>query len=456
MCGLRADPLERVFTMNFGFYKLIFAGLVATSFCIAAYGQAPTRASRYLDPVSGSTADQAVGAALDKNDELQAARKEVDAFAALVRQAGLRPNPKVALSGAKQISGMDNNQMAEVMLPLELGGRRAARIAVAEREFEARRFELDDRERLLAADVRLKYGEALAAVKRLDLAERDLAAAKQAYDLIVERVADGKSAPLEQNVMLVEVNRLRSLVETAEGKADVAMFELRSLMGMRPEEPLRLRGSLGYLIQPLPPLDILTDRALSSRPDLSGARALERLASAKIEMAKADGRADMSVKGGYQRMRSGYMLSGYDDHGMLRPIADVMHFFTFGVEIDLPVRDRNQGAVAASEFDRIAAERRVAFGELTIRREVASAAARYNSAARSLSIMQNGVRDQGSSNLAVIWQTYEMGRRSLLEYIAEQRRFLEIENELIDAELETFTATVELLKATNSSELRGK
>ena len=100
--------------------------------------------------------------------------------------------------------------------------------------------------------------------------------------------------------------------------------------------------------------------------------------------------------------------------------------------------------------------RRTEFGELTIRREVAAAFAKYNRAARSLSIFQNGVRDQAQANLQVIWQTYELGASSLLDYIAQQRRFLEIENELIDAQFETYSAHIETMRATNAPELRKK
>ena len=155
-------------------------------------------------------------------------------------------------------------------------------------------------------------------------------------------------------------------------------------------------------------------------------------------------------------MDSSFPVSGFDDHGVLRPVQDVFHFFTFGVEINLPVRNRNQGAVEAAIFDREAAKRRIEFGELTIRREVAAAFARYNRAARAQSIFQNGVRDQANANLQVIWQTYELGSRSLLDYIAEERRFLDIENALVDAELETYMASIEIMRATNAPELRKK
>ena len=445
--------------------KLLFSlviGVVLTSGSIGISAQAralapsPGSAFRYLDQLGGMTADQAVALALEHNAELQAVRKDVDAARALIKQAGLRPNPTLSTSGAKQLGGMDNNQMAEVMLPLELGGRRAARIAVAQKELEAREFDLANKERLLATDVRIKFGEALAAIEKLNVTEKTLDAARQGYELISARVFEGKIAPLEQNIFLVEVNRLQSIRETAEGRAEIATFELRNMIGIKPEEPLRLRGDFTNLVASLPQVVDSTNDALRQRPDLQGARAVQQFADAKIEQARAEGRLDASIKSGYQRMNSGFPVSGFDDRGLLRPVQDVFHFFTFGVEITLPIRNRNQGAIEAAIFEREAAQRRVEFGELTIRREVASAFAKYNRAARSLSIFQNGVRDQANANLQVIWQTYDLGSRTLLDYIAEQRRFLEVENELVDAQLETYIANIEMLKAVNAPELKKK
>lgn len=437
-------------------FLFIVFGLLVRWSCAQAPTPTPHSSSRYLDQVNGITADQSVALALENNGELIALRKEVDAANALVKQAGLRPNPTLSAGGAKQLGGADNNQLAELMLPLEIGGRRAARVAVARRELEIREFVVANQERLLAADVRTKFGEALAAVRKLEVIEKTLSATRQGYDLVAARVVDGKSAPLEQNMLLVEVNRLQSIRETVEGKVETTMFELRNLIGMKPEEPLRLRGNFDDLIATLPPVDKQTSDALSQRPDLEGARETERLANARIEQAKSEGRVDLAVKGGYQRMNSSFPLTGFDDHGLLRPIQDVFHFLTFGVEVTLPVRNRNQGAFEAATFDRQAAQNRIAFGELTIRREVAAATARYNAAARSLSIMRSGVRDRANSNLQVIWQTYELGSRSLIEYLAEERRFLDIENELVDAELETYTANVDVMRAVNSPELKKK
>ncbi len=407
----------------------------------------------YLDLQNGMTADEAVKFALENNGEIDALRKETEAARALVKQAALRANPKITANSTRQIGGTDNSVMVEGMLPLELGGRRNARIAVAQVELEIREFALANQERLLAAEVRSKFGEVLSTIKKLELLEKIIENTRQGYEITAAKVTEGRTAPLEQNMLLVELNRLRSLRETAEGRVETSLFELKNLMGMKPENPLRLKGDFENLIDNLPTVNEAVANALRERPDLQGTRTMEKLAVARLNQARAESKVDASLKTGYQRMRSGFPLNGITDTGALQPIESVFHFFTFGVEIDLPVRNRNQGMIEAAIYEQQAAQSRIQFGELTIRREVNVAYVRYNRAVRALTIFQNGVRDQASVNLQIIWQTYEFGKRTLSDYIAEERRFLEIENELIDAMLETYLAKIEILRAANAPKL---
>lgn len=407
-----------------------------------------TTLSRYVDPANGMTADEAVFYALAHNGELLAARTEIEAARGLVKQASLRANPSLDVSGARQINGKDNNVMVAGSLPLELGARRAARISVAEQEVVVRERAVADRERMLAAEVRAKFGEALAQTLKLKLAEELLATNVRGYQLVRARVTEGRTAPLEQNMTLVEVNRLRSLRESDEGKVEVTMLELRNLIGMRPEESLRLRADFNDLLNPLPPVSEATERALHERPDLQAMRAIEDVAAAQIERARAEGRFDASLTAGYERMNSSFPVRGINDTGQLQPVQDVFHFLTFGVTLQLPVRNKNQGAIEAAVAFAEAARLRREFAELTVRREVAAAFARYERAQRAMEIFRVGVRDQASANLSVIWQTYELGSKTLLDYLAEQQRYLEVETALIAATLETYLARVEVERAT--------
>ena len=383
-------------------------------------------------------------------------RKEAEAGEALIRQARLRANPSLEVSGTRQIGGMgDNSVMVQGALPLELGGRRAARINVAEKELEIRRQALAELERQLAADVRAKFGEALAAIFKLKFTEDILVTAEQNVQLVSARVTEGRTPPLEESQEYVELNRIRAVRETNEGAAEIRLFELRNLVGMAPEEPLVLKGDLNTLSRTLPPQIGAEQTALRSRPDLLGAIAVEKLAGARTRQARSEGRIDADVMIGYQRMQSGFPLLGVDEmSGALLPIEQRMNFFTFGVRLNLPVRNRNQGLVAASLLEEQAARNRREFGELTIRREIAVAYARYNRAFRAMEIYRVGVRDRAADNAEVVRQTYELGSKTLLDYIAEHHRYIETENGFIDAQLEAYLAMVEILKATNDPALK--
>ena len=403
--------------------------------------------TKYLDTAQGKTADEMVALALENNGEIAALRKESEAAEALIRQARLRPNPTLEASGTKQIGGADNSQMVQGALPLELGGRRAARIRVAERELEIRRLAVAERERQIAADVRAKFGEALANIFKLKFAEEMVILRTEHYNLVASTVEEGRRPPLEQNVETVELNRLRAMRESADGRTEIALLELRNLAGIEPQAPLRLKGDFENLLDLLPPLAEATQNALRERPDLQGARAIEALSTARIEQARSEGRLDAEVMAGYQRMRSGFPLQGIDEAGNLRMIDSTFNFFTFGVKLNLPVRNRNQGMVEAAVAEAEAAQRRREFGELTIRREVAAAYTRYQAAAKAMEIYRVGVREQAAANLRVVRQTYELGSKPLFDYINEHHRFIEIENGFIDAQLETYLARVEILRA---------
>lgn len=438
--------------------RLVVAFILTLSLLQPVSAQSATQTqlppSRYLDQTSGMTADEAVTYALTHNGELEAARKEIDAAKALVKQARLRANPKLDIEGARQFPpGKDNSLMATGMLPLELGGRRSARIVVAEKEVEVREREVANRERLLAAEIRVKFGEALSQAMKLSVTDELVEANQQSFNLIAAKVVEGATPPLEQNMALVELNRLKSMRESVTSKVEVSLLELRNLMGMAPEQPLRLRGDFEHLIDQLPSASEATERALRERPDVQAFRANEDLAAARIEQARAEGRLDASLTAGYERMNSSFPVFGVNEQGTLQPVQDVFHFLKFGISLDLPVRNKNQGAIEAAVAESAAAKSRREFAELTVRREVASAYAQYDRAVRAEEIFRLGAREPARANLDVVRQTYELGSKTLLDLIAEQRRFIELENDFIEAQLAVYNARVEIARVTASPEL---
>ena len=389
--------------------------------------------------------DDVVDTALREHPQLAATRLEVEAAAARVRQAGLRPNPMLELGGQKALSP-DNNVTIGLTVPLDLNGRKEGRVGVAERELQMKRAQVRDRERRLAADVRVKAGELLAARRGLAVTDDLLTVNRDALRLVQHRVSQGATPPLDENLLLVEVNRLDATRQMLASRVDIFALQLKALAGMAPDAPLALRGDLTPS-EPPPITDEAIRQALTARPDLEAARADVAMGAAKIRKERAEGRWDASVNVGYQRQEVGFDLRGLTDRGTTRPIQDTFHYFGGGVTITLPLWNRNDGAIAAAAADRVAAERRRELAELTARQEVQAAAAQHAAARRALDVYERGVRDLARSNLDVVHQSYRLGRGTLLDVIAEQRRYIDVEQGYTEALRRVWAAAVELERA---------
>jgi cobalt-zinc-cadmium efflux system outer membrane protein len=391
------------------------------------------------------TVDELVARAIADNPDLRAARAEVDAAAARVGQAALRPNPTLEVGGQKAISP-DNNVMVGVTLPLDLNGRKEGRVGVAEREVAVKRAYLAERERRLRGDIRLKASDLLAARRNVDVTDELLRVNRDALTLVNRRVAEGAATALDENLTLVEVNRLEASRQLLANRLDLATLALKALAGLLPEVPLAIRGQLA--VPPsVPDRAAPVQQALAQRPDLAVARAEVAAAEARVRKEEAEGRWDASINVGYQRQEFGFGLRGLTDSGSTRPIQDVFHYFGGGISIMLPVRNQNQGNVAAARAETAAAERRRDFMELMARQEIEAAFAQHDAARRSLELYERGVREVARRNLDVVRQAYQLGRGTLLDVIAEQRRYIEIENGYTDLLKQVYDAAVEIERA---------
>jgi cobalt-zinc-cadmium efflux system outer membrane protein len=344
------------------------------------------------------------------------------------------------------VTGTDTNLTVSVTLPLDLGGRKAGRVGVAERTLEMKRAQVLDRTRRLRAEVRMKAGEVLAVQRNAQFTEELLQVNRDALDLLHARVARGAAPPLEERLLRVEVNRLEASRHLLASQVQVRTLQLKALVGLGPDASLMLQDAL-HAAPPPYDLDVGLTQALTTRSDVLVAQAEVAMAGATILKEQAEGRWDASVNVGYMRQRFGFMLNGLTERGESRPIDDVFHYVGGGVTVTLPVRNRNQGNIAAALAEAGAAEHRLAAIHLTIRQEVTAAFTQYEAAQHALAIYTQGVRDVAHQNLEVVRKTYELGRASLLDVIAEQRRYIDIETGYTDALKQAYDTVVEIERA---------
>ncbi len=424
----------------------IAAGLLAGGATALAQPAAPL-APRYLDPAAGMTVDEAVERALAGEPALGATRTDAEKARGLLLQAGLRPNPSAAVMEQFEPGGTDSQRRVEVQWPLDLF-RRTGRLRVAQSELTAVALGISDRERLLAADVRLAYGDVAASIRDLAVSDELVDSTARQSALLAARVKEGGTPALEHNVVEVELRRLQAERLLLAGRLDRKMIELKRLLGVSPGEPLTVRETIEQLVAHGMALPSGSGAAeVADRADVKEAAARIDTAEAAIDRARRNGRVDLGLAGAYTRMDAGFPQFGLDRAGEPARVRGLFHYLSVGVAVSLPVRNRNQGEVAAAEAERAGAARRLAAARLAADADVAASRARDERARAALAIYQDGARDLSRQNLDVVRQTYDLGRATVFDALAEQRRYLELERAYNDTLREAYEARVALRRA---------
>ena len=88
-----------------------------------------------------------------------------------------------------------------------------------------------------------------------------------------------------------------------------------------------------------------------ARADIREAEARVGVADALLNQATQEGRFDVNLYGAYMRMDAGFPQLGLTAAGGLERVRGVFHYVTGGLRITLPIRNRNQGAVAAAKAE---------------------------------------------------------------------------------------------------------
>jgi outer membrane protein, heavy metal efflux system len=433
-------------TIRFPRFHIVLLALLACYLPLRAQNTDSPPTSRFLDPQNGLTESDLVRRALANSPALAAQRQAIEAAKGALAQAHLRANPSLAVGGLKEVNGDDNRFNVGAEVPLELFGRRARRTEVAAQKLDSTRKTVNDNERLLTGEVRMRFADTLAAVRNLEFVEQLLKVNREFLKLMQDRVREGAVPVLDADEVRVEVNRIESVRIDYQAKAEIAVLALKEAADMQPEEDLHLKGDLeqpAFALEKTQLLHLATDH----RPDLAAQRAIEAMAAAAVRQQQVEARTDATFSVGYERPNSGFSLSAFDSAGNLQPIRQTFNYAVFGMKWTLPVLNRNQGSIAAAKAEVVSAHNQVTAVDLALRHEVTQALVRYEAAQARAGVYRSGVRDQAARNLDVVRQTYGYGRIPLLDVIAEQRRFIDIETGYTDVLLDAYASRVALERA---------
>lgn len=373
---------------------------------------------------AGVTADDASEIS---NPRLIGPREDVAVAEALVDQARLAPNPELSLevenfAGTGVFSGLRSSEYTlSAGLPIELGGKRRSRIGLAEAELEVARLA----GQLSAADVglavRQRYVAAVAARQRVDLAEGVLARNREFLRIASALVDTGREPPLHALRAQAALARSEAELKAAQADALAARFALGALL---PDGQVPL---VTLTFPRLEPPYATMDEYAGLEPRL--AQAERRAAQAGAVLERSLGRPDITASAGVRRFEES------NDQALV-----------VGLTIPLPLRDRNQGNIAAAQSRSRAAAAREAVALTDYRQAVAEARASYLAAQAKADTLERESLPQAEEALRLADIGYRNGKFALIEVLSAADTRDEIRASLIDAREEQGKAAAQLIR----------
>lgn len=263
------------------------------------------RAAAFAVPILFSSAsfaltlNEALQQALAHNPDLAIARLELQASEAGAVQAGERPAPELGVLVEDTARSATRTTTVQWSQPIELGGKRAARLAVAARLQEQAAVALQAKQAELRANVASAFFELLGAQAQVRLGDSTLELARKASSVTSQRLQAGKVAPLEQTKALMAEATVRAELAQARSELQIAKRRLAALWGASPLAFEQAEGDADA-VPPLPTAQRVA-LLLADAPALRQARLDIDRRQALTVSERSKRRPDMTVTVGAKR-----------------------------------------------------------------------------------------------------------------------------------------------------------
>lgn len=370
---------------------------------------------------------QAVNLALSHNPDLAVARLELQAQEAAEQQAGVGPNPELSLliEDTRRASRSSTVQWSQA---LELGGKRAARVAAAAHAREQAAVGLQARQAELQAAVSTAFFELLAAQEQQRLSESATLLAERSVQAVQLRLQAGKVAPLELHKAQVAAGAVRADLAQARSELSLARQRLAALWGGAEARFERAEGQA----EQMPPTS--AEAAPSSTAlDEAPALRLARLDIARRQALTAGERAkrvpDVTVSLGAKReAETGRSMA------------------VIGLSLPLPLRDRNEGNLLEALKREEQAREQLAAAQVRLRLDLAQAQERL----RQTRLQQLSLRQQQLPLAQTAFDTalrgYELGKFAFIDVLDAQRSLFQLRQQALRQSAEAWRAAAEIAR----------
>ena len=290
---------------------------------------------------------------VQKNRELQAARRAVESADAQRMIAGARPNPTLSLNSTSLGANAKADTVLRIDQPIERGNKRELRLDAASGLQRAAHNDSLDVLRQQIAVLQGAYYDLKVAEERAQVLGETAQLFSGTLSAAQRRLKAGDLAPADVAKVQVDYERAQNDARTAQADRSRAQIALAYLIGADQEAP-ELRATDPW---PAPQRADAgaVEQAIDARPDVVAAKARVEAAEKLRDLARAQRTRDVTVGAQYERIQGGEPGSSTVGFGVAVPL------FT-GYDFSGDIQKAEVDRYAA--MDALAKARAVAMGEL--------------------------------------------------------------------------------------------
>lgn len=427
-------PLAALATLTTAVFPLEVHSQVSTSTVQAAHG--PERGA--VTASSGLSLSEAIDLAWRHSPELIAAERELQASQGAVTQAGARPNPELQAL-LEDTRAQTRTTTVQLSQPIELGGKRAARISAAQLAQAQVAVDLQARRAQVRADVTEAFFGSAVAQEHVRLAQASSDLATLAFQAVAKRVQAGKVSPVEETRAKVAQATVRVELLQAQSEMRVAQQRLGSLLGKPPSvlPPINWQASVDAAAVLTPAIVSQQAGRLAQAPSLRQARIEVDRRRALADLEKAKRIPDVTVTLGTKHSQ---------ELGRSQAVI--------GLALPLPVWDTNQGNVlqALSLLDK--AEADLLATQIRVDAQWTQLSERLGAAYAEIQALQQDVLPGAESAWQAAVTGFELGKFSFLETLDAQRTLFQARAQYLRAlgEMHRAAADIDRLLGTGASD----
>lgn len=397
--------------MRANFIRIVYFALAVSLPC----GLAPqSLCAQTRGPVK-ITLDQAIQLGIEHNHALKAAQSTILESQAQEITANLRPN--LVLSGDTQFlpffnpsnfnsDYITNNAQFDLGLGylFERGRKRQHRLQAAKDQTAVTKSQVEDNERSMTFLIASDFINVQLAESTLDLAQQDLKSFQDTVNISAARYKAGDISEGDYLKIELQLLQFQSDVSQARLAKVQALVTLRQSLGYESvPDDYDVAGDFDYVPVTMK-LEDLQSRALQNRPDLRAAIQGVTAAKSQYELAKANGKRDVSA------------TIDYTHTGAVNSAS------IFG-SIELPIFDRNQGEIARTKYAIGQAQELQLAADDQVMSDVLNAYEGVRTNNEVVQLYRSGYLDQAKESRDISQYAYKRGAASLLDFLDAERSY---------------------------------